>query len=138
MTEEAWDEGVKLLKANLRDQTKTEEERAIRGATIRAAMNHLSDDEWGWIVQQAITKPDGWYPTVGELLDLEKAIPPRLVGNDRLALPADTRSLEERRQAGRENARRALVGIERELREKYGFDTSRIPGLKSIPGEGAK
>jgi hypothetical protein len=94
VTNDAWDEGMALLEANLRDRDLTPGMKSLRGATLRAAMNHLSDEQWGGVVQEALRSPTGWFPVLGELEDYAARLPQ---ATTRTALPDDTRTPEERR-----------------------------------------
>jgi hypothetical protein len=75
VTNDAWDEGMALLEANLRDRDLTPGMKSLRGATLRAAMNHLSDEQWGGVVQEALRSPTGWFPVLGELEDYAARLP---------------------------------------------------------------
>lgn len=94
MTDHAWEEGMALLEANLRDTDKTAAMKALRGATLRAAMDHLTDRQWGGVVQEALRSPTGWFPVLGELEDYAARLPQEPTS---LALPDDTRTAEEKR-----------------------------------------
>lgn len=121
MTDHGWDEGYSLLEANLRDTDKTPAMKALRGATLRAAMDHLTDEQWGVVVQQALRSESGWFPVLGELEAYAAALPPtgsvmfvptedgrvRRVITEATPAPAltdETRTPEERR----EDAKRLL------------------------------
>ena len=97
MTDHAWDEGMGLLEANLRDRDLTPNMTAIRGATLRAALSHLTDEQWFNAVRRCIEVQD-WFPTVRELLEHAAQAPSTRQPPAGL-LPSDTRSIEERRAA---------------------------------------
>lgn len=128
MTDHAWDEGYSLLEANLRDTDKTPAMKALRGATLRAAMDHLSDERWGVVVQQALRSASGWFPVLGELEGYAAALPATSsitfvpTGNGRVrrviteaspasALPEDTRAPEERREDARRLLDQVVVAV---------------------------
>lgn len=66
----------------------------MRGQTYHRLLAHLSDKAWFYAVDQAIEAPGGWFPSVGDLLD-DAARAPQ--SEYRALLPADTRTVEERR-----------------------------------------
>jgi hypothetical protein len=76
VTDHAWDEGMGLLEANLRDRDLTPHMKAIRGATLRAAMDHLTDEQWAVVVQRALRNEAGWFPVLGELEAYAAELPP--------------------------------------------------------------
>lgn len=131
MTDHGWDEGYSLLEANLRDTDKTPAMKALRGATFRAAMDHLSDEQWGVVVQQALRCESGWFPVLGELEAYAAALPPtgsvtfvptedgrvRRVITDAPAvpeLPGETRTPDEKR----EDAKRGLEIVKAAYEER--------------------
>lgn len=111
MNDHAWDEGMALFEANLRDRDMTPGMKALRGATLRAAMDHLDDQQWGAVVQEALRSPTGWFPVLGELEDYAARLPQHPTTT---ALPDDTRTLEEKRA----DAARMLEQIKAEVAER--------------------
>jgi hypothetical protein len=97
-----------LLAANLRDTDKTPAMKALRGATLRAAMDHLTDRQWALVVQEALRSPTGWFPVLGELEDYDARLPQEPTS---MALPEDTRTPDEKRA----DAARMLDTIKAEL-----------------------
>lgn len=126
MTDESWMEGYGLMEANLRDRDLTPPMKALRGATLRAAMNHLTDAQWSQVVQEALRKRDGWFPVVGELEEYAAALPPPPgVSASVLAmLPAEVREIYLQQQplgqAGPltfDETKAALAGVRRKCLE---------------------
>jgi hypothetical protein len=111
VTDHAWEEGMALLEANLRDADKTPAMKALRGATLRAALDHLTDRQWGAIVQEALRSPTGWFPVLGELEDYAERLPQEPTT---AALPDDTRTPEEKR----EDAKRGLEIVKAAFEER--------------------
>ena len=103
MTNESWLQGLALLVANLRDRDLTPEAQAIRGATYRQELGHLSDAEWEATVRGCVRTLD-WFPSIRELL--EHAAAHRRESD---AAKAIERRSEETREEGRAAARQGLA-----------------------------
>ena len=94
MTDEAWIRGMGQLAACFPSAEESQERKAIRGQTYRQALNRLTDETWSYAVKAAI-EHERWFPTVAALMDYANDAPaPEPKG----LLPADTRSIEERRE----------------------------------------
>lgn len=74
-------------------------------------MDHLTDRQWGAVVQEALRSPTGWFPVLGELEDYAARLAQEPTS---LALPDDTRTQEEKRA----DAARMLEQIKAEVVER--------------------
>lgn len=69
MTNSAWALGWKRLKACLRDRDLTVELEAERGQAYRKRLQHLDDDSWINVCDQAISTLE-WFPALAQLLEM--------------------------------------------------------------------
>lgn len=131
MTDSSWDEGMALLEANCRDYPMTDRMKALRASTLRAALGHLTDEQWGFVVQQAIRKPDGKYPVLGELEEYAKSAPVREGLSDATLaqLPPEARQRYLEQRSPNVTDRRALD------RAEASVALERIQGFRTTGGD---
>lgn len=94
-----------------------------RSKILREKLNHLSDEQWRFTVELALERCR-FYPTVVDLLEFAS----EWGGPVKLALPEDTRSVEEKRaefQAG-------FQGVFREELRKRGIDVEALVSQKAM------
>jgi hypothetical protein len=124
MTEQAWLKGMAELAASFPDRDEAPEVKAIRGQVYRRELARLTDETWLYAVRSAI-QSEKWFPSVAALLDYANDAPEAPVKG---LLPADTRTVEEKRADFREGFERF-----RSLFKEHMADLDQLAASKEMP-----